>query len=250
METPPSAYVIFLMQDTNGQQRSDCTWHPLQNIIRLANWSARNLQVRNTDVSSHRVAVHVEIMVVYAKSQCSFATYADRPMCAWQSFDETFYNAQDWIAVPLCQGFEAVANLVQVCQNNIRSPYSFTRYLCSTNLFAWTVHILDDRDNAPAHCGGLTARVLKRIGALDNNVLAPTFSPQKLLNTMRLRGAVQPICAAHVKRNVHGTGVVRYECHTSTQASIENQEAFFSSLWIKVRMNILDLNSKCSPSCT
>lgn len=252
MQSTPSAYVIFLMQDSRtSQSTGQCTWSPVQNIIRLANWSAKHLQVKNTDISSSRVAVHVEILIVYAESQCSFATYADRSVSSWQDFDPSFYTAEDWIAVPLCRGYTAVATLVQKCQDNVRSPYSFSRYLCSTHVFSWIVHVLDDRDNAPAHCGGLTARVLKRIGVLHEDEFAPTFSPQKLLNTLRVRKPVDSITKSQqldqgsnfAHRGLNNR-MVTYVSHTQE----ENQEAYFSSIWLNLRMSILRLKSPHSPT--
>ena len=242
MQDAPSAYLLFLMQNVDRQSPSqECTWSPFENIVRLANWSARNLQVKNTDVSSNRVAVHVEIMVMLGNSQSFFSTYADRKTCAWQSFDPDFYNAEDWIAVPLCQGFESVSNLVQACQNNIKSKYSFTRYISSTRLMAWTAHILDDSDNAPAHCAGLTARILKRIGMLDQSELAPTFSPCKLLTTvranrMRQHGAVGGGVDRSKKSNHYSS--------MDTQTIEYNQESYFSSIWISLRIKMLNTDSK------
>lgn len=144
-------------------------------------WLARTCQ-------PHPSMTHVEFVFLVDRGDNNihashYATYAGLDERAnWRQYDETYYAQTLWHAVPLAIGIDSVQQLIDKCEASRQAPYSFLRYLVSTRLFGIITAMLPDGAKSPAHCGGLSARVLR---AFDPSLIPeppPRYGPAYLYN--------------------------------------------------------------------
>lgn len=112
---------------------------------------------------------HVELIVPPqpdGKQNMHFSTYVFETAQWWDSHanNRSFYlgsNAPHWRAVPLsCKS--AASRVRQECGKHVGTAYSLSRYVCAVPPVRALASLLPDAPLSPAHCGTLTARVLKR----------------------------------------------------------------------------------------
>lgn len=131
---------------------------------------------------------HVELFhpSVLTSSDCTrsphFATYIGE-RAGWWVPDGFYKNHMGaFRAVPFVAPDIGPAS-ERVCQRCIGTPYSLARYLASGPLKCFA-RFLKDNLRSPAHCGILTARILKVVCGHDGSVplpnLASTYSPSSL----------------------------------------------------------------------
>lgn len=108
---------------------------------------------------------HVELVIPAAKTKESmhFATYIAEK-AGWFQNNRSFYlgeNAGLWRAVPVSCA-NAAQRVRAECKKHVGTEYSISRYLWAVPPLRAFSSILPDRPMSYAHCGTLTARVLKR----------------------------------------------------------------------------------------
>ena len=188
--------------DAGGSSRS---WWG-QAIARTANWAAKTFQ------PSPRL-LHCELAIVNENGNVyHFATYIGQ-RAAWQARDRDYYERGGWRALVIpthsCEEVDAIG---QACSACAKAPNSLSRYVASTNLGSKLLSpFLSDNDRSPAHCAGLTARILRR--ALGDRIIDqdpirynPTLLYTTILNTIQ----------ASNKRDLDGVSIERSE--TTEQA--------------------------------
>lgn len=140
---------------------------------------------------------HVEILILLPnETRCHFATYLGA-RAAWVDPGE-FYLSPSVRAVPLPSTVidsgtnSDVARLLQACQHQVsptRAPYSLSRYALGLRQSRWLAkYLASEADGSPAHCSGLSARVLK--ASFQNwardalPMAAPAYTPSSLYNAV------------------------------------------------------------------
>jgi len=114
------------------------------------------------------VMLHCELLMISGGGEYSgFATYIGDE-AGWRLPSDEYYLSHTWRAIPV-DGGVAVDRLSKECDSSRGTPYSLVRYALSTRAFGWLSYLLGDRLGTPAHCAGLTARLLRH-GLVDKNV--------------------------------------------------------------------------------
>jgi hypothetical protein len=140
---------------------------------------------------------HVEILLLLPnETRCHFATYLGA-RADWVDPGE-FYLSPSVRAVPLPATLidsatnSDVERLLQACQRQVsptRAPYSLSRYAFGLRQTRWlSKYLASEADGNPAHCSGLSARVLKKSfqnWARDALPMAATaYTPSSLYNAV------------------------------------------------------------------
>ena len=135
------------------------------------------------------VMAHVEILIPPAKErdETHFSTYFGHTAGFGSAFEYSsfFYlgdvNSDHWRAVPIRASLLA-QKLRHACSENVGCPYSITRYLFSVVPGRAAAGLLNDSAMAPAHCAGLSARVLKTASQDELRIphSSPWYSPSTL----------------------------------------------------------------------
>lgn len=144
--------------------------------------------VRTFQPSPH--VLHSELLLVSATGDCRhFATYVGDE-AGWRDRGAEYYRAHRWRGVPV-DGGDGVERIVTECTAEIGTSYSLARYALSTPLFSWMSRAVRMRPRDPAHCGGLTARIVQNAlgerGAALLPLASTRYSPSDLYNGLCAR---------------------------------------------------------------
>ena len=167
--------------DAGGETRS---WL-MNNLAAAVNWCAKTFQPEPR-------LQHCEILVIDSEGLvCHFSTYFSQ-LAAWQSRDRDYYGTGRWRALVVpTKSDDDVDRIAHMCAQSVGTPYSVSRYLASTRAFSFASGWLRDQVRSPAHCGGLTARILKH--AISDDLLhrpPPAYSPSLLYNELKCQSCV------------------------------------------------------------
>ena len=134
------------------------------------------------------VLTHVELLIPPQNkgSETHFSTYYQH-VAGWGSsfnYSTHFYlgpvNFSNWRAIPV-QAKQLVERLREVCDANVGTPYSISRYPFSVPPFRAIASILSDDACSPAHCAGLSARLLNASSPeIHLKHSSPWYSPSTL----------------------------------------------------------------------
>lgn len=134
------------------------------------------------------VFTHVELLLLPRTrgDETHFSTYLGHTAGWGSSFpgSRNFYlgslNVNHWRAIPV-QGTKIAEMLRRVCCASSKAPYSLSRYAFSVPPLRALASFLPDDPSSPAHCAGLTARLLSeacRDVALPHS--PPWYSPSTI----------------------------------------------------------------------
>ena len=177
-----AAYLMFIdptPKESTGVKEENQTM-----LTNLLNAAARYLQ-------PHPGVLHTELLFISKHGKCHhFATYIGDE-ANWQVSSTEYYQSQLWHAIPIAFGSD-VQILIQECRKCVNAPYSIIKYLVSTPLLGWVSHLMIDKHNSSAHCGGLVARIIKNADSDMLSLPAPRYSPSDVYNTAKRRQARMP----------------------------------------------------------
>ena len=89
-----------------------------------------------------------------------------------------------WRAFPIATTKAEASTFAKNCKACEKAPYSISRYVCSIPPFRQMTRLLNDDCKSPAHCAGLSARVLSRtFGFLKH--ASPYYHPTSLYEECR-----------------------------------------------------------------
>lgn len=148
--------LVFVL-GLEGRDAPDPSWGFLQTLLDVAVQSA---QPRPS-------MTHVELVIPATKTKenMHFATYIAEKAGWGDSFrnNRSFYlgeNAGLWRALPVSCN-DAASRVRTECKKHVGTEYSIARYLWAIPPLRAFSSLLPDRPMSYAHCGTLTARVLK-----------------------------------------------------------------------------------------
>ena len=133
------------------------------------------------------VLTHVELLLLPRSrgDEVHFSTYLGHSADWGSGFQNSRdfylgYNSHSWRAIPV-QGRQIAEMMRRVCAMSIATPYSLTRYAFSVPPLRSFAGILPDKPRSPAHCAGLSARLLSE-SSRDVHLPrpAPWYSPSTL----------------------------------------------------------------------
>lgn len=134
------------------------------------------------------VLTHIELFMAPRTrgEETHFSTYLGHAAGWGSSFGDgaEFYlgriHVGAWRAIPV-QAKRIERHLRHACGFSIKAPYSLTRYAFSVPPGRALASILSDGPQSPAHCAGLSARLLKESSPeLDIPHSSPWYSPSTL----------------------------------------------------------------------
>ena len=133
------------------------------------------------------VLTHVELLLLPRSKgdEVHFSTYLGHSADWGSGFKNSrdFYlgsNSHSWRAVPV-QGRKIAEMLRRVCAMSVATPYSLTRYAFSVPPMRSFAGLLADDPRSPAHCAGLSARLLSEASREVNLPRpAPWYSPSTI----------------------------------------------------------------------
>lgn len=131
--------------------------------------------------------LHAELLLVSATGECyHFATYVGDE-ARWRDRGAEYYRAHRWRALPI-DGGDGVRRLASQCHAEVGAAYSLARYALSTSLLGWAAGAARQRTRDPAHCGGLSARIVQHALGARGAALLPRastrYSPSDLYNDL------------------------------------------------------------------
>lgn len=131
--------------------------------------------------------LHAELLLVSATGSCHhFATYVG-DKADWRSCGADYYRIHRWRGTPL-DGGSGVRRLAAECDAEVGTAYSLARYALSTPLLGWASALVRKGRRDPAHCGGLTARIVQNALGERGAALLPRastrYSPSDLYNDL------------------------------------------------------------------
>lgn len=134
--------------------------------------------------------LHSELLVVSATGECRhFATYVGDE-AQWRDRGAEYYRLHRWRGVPV-DGGDGVERIAAECDAEVGAAYSIARYALSTPLLGWMSRAVRKRTRDPAHCGGLTARIVQNALAERGAAILPLastrYSPSDLYNGLCAR---------------------------------------------------------------
>lgn len=132
--------------------------------------------------------LHAELLLVSSSGECyHFATYIGDE-ARWRDRGAEYYRIHRWRAIPI-DGGDGVSCLASQCDAEVGTPYSISRYALSTSIMGWMSRMVRSRTRDPAHCGGLTARIVQTALGERGAALLPRpstrYSPSDLYNDLR-----------------------------------------------------------------
>lgn len=147
---------VFLI-GLEGSRSHDPSWSILRTVL--------DSLVRNSQPSP--VLTHVELLILPRTwgDEVHFSTYLGHHAGWGSTFPNSreFYlgavNGHNWRAIPV-QGVKIAEMLRRVCTMTNYVPYSLTRYAFSVPPLRAFAGLLPDSPSSPAHCAGLSARLL------------------------------------------------------------------------------------------
>ena len=167
-DSDPIASTVFLLA-LEGRDAPDPSWTMFQTIL------DRIVQIAQPAPS----ITHIEMVIpshTELKQGMHFSTYIFEKAGWWDdhSGGRSFYlgsNAGHWRAVPV--SCHSAARRVRIEANkHVGTPYSLGRYVCAVPPIRALASLIPDGIQSAAHCGTLTARVLR--GALKE--IAPNHA--------------------------------------------------------------------------
>ena len=145
--------------------------------------------------------LHVELLLVSPTGEFHhFATYLGDE-ARWRDEEGGYYTMHQWRAIPIDGNAAHLASLASACDAAVGTPYSVARYPCSTRAFGWLSRFVSDRAGSPAHCAGLTSRLVRTaLGEHGTRLLprrSPRYSPSDLYNDLVHNAALMTNLETH-----------------------------------------------------